>query len=256
MAHFAELDQQNIVQRVVVVNNLELLDNDGNENEQVGINFCKNIFGSNTNWKQTSYNGVFRKNYAGIGFEYDLNRDAFIASKPYPSWVLDNDTCIWKAPIDYPTTGLNYFWDEPTTSWKRNYAEFLRTPKKVIDKVMEYVNPSDKFYDLGSGDGCVLNEVIKITTNVKGFEILPNLIDESKKLVGDCIIEADIIDVNLNEATVIYMYLDQQTNDFMKEKIKTLPSKTKIISYSFNFKNWEPTYTHIIDDISLYVWVV
>ena len=93
MAHFAELDNQNTVLRVIVVHNNELLDN-GVESEAKGIAFCKTLFGGN--WKQTSYNGTIRKNYAGIGFTYDPVRDAFIPPKPGDNWVLDEATCQWE----------------------------------------------------------------------------------------------------------------------------------------------------------------
>ena len=93
MAHFAELDNQNTVLRVIVVHNNELLDN-GVESEAKGIAFCKTLFGGN--WKQTSYNGNIRKNYAGIGFTYDPVRDAFIPPKPGDNWVLDEATCQWE----------------------------------------------------------------------------------------------------------------------------------------------------------------
>lgn len=96
MAHFAELNENNIVLRVIVVSN-EMLLEDGKESESKGIAFCKQLFGEDTNWIQTSYNGSFRKNYAGIGNTYDLQRNAFIAKKPEgDKWTLDEDLCIWR----------------------------------------------------------------------------------------------------------------------------------------------------------------
>lgn len=95
MAHFAELDENNIVLRVIVINNEELII-DGNESEEKGIQFCVNLFGGN--WKQTSYNNSFRKNYAGIGYVYDPDRDAFIGPKINDSWILDEATCRWIEP--------------------------------------------------------------------------------------------------------------------------------------------------------------
>ena len=115
MAHFAQLDDQNTVLQVIVVHNNELLDN-GVESEAKGIAFCQSLF-PNTRWAQTSYNGNIRKNYAGIGFTYDSARDAFIPPKPYPSWVLDEATCHWEAPVPYPTDGERYVWDEATQTW-------------------------------------------------------------------------------------------------------------------------------------------
>jgi hypothetical protein len=116
MAYFAQLDENNIVLQVIAVHNNELLDN-GVESENKGISFCQSLFGDNIVWKQTSYNETFRKNYAGIGYTYDAGRDAFISPKPYSSWILDEATCKWVAPIPRPTDNKNYYWDETTVSW-------------------------------------------------------------------------------------------------------------------------------------------
>jgi hypothetical protein len=112
MAHFAKIDN-NIVTQVIVVNNNELLDN-GVELESKGIAFCQSLFGGT--WVQTSYNNKIRKQYAGIGYTYDINADVFIAPQPYPSWLLDSNY-DWQAPISMPTDGKIYEWDEVTTSW-------------------------------------------------------------------------------------------------------------------------------------------
>ena len=114
MAHFAKLEN-NVVKQVIVVSNQDILDEQGQESEQKGIDFCSNLLGGT--WKQTSYNGKIRKNYAGIGYTYDESRDAFIPPKPFNSWLLDETTCQWKAPVDYPTDGKRYTWNEETTSW-------------------------------------------------------------------------------------------------------------------------------------------
>jgi hypothetical protein len=115
MAHFAELDENNLVLQVIVVNNNELIDESGNESEQKGIEFCKSIYGENTNWIQTSYNASFRKNYAGPDMYYDSSRNAFLSSKPFPSWTLNEDTCNWEAPVLRP--GGLYHWVEETQEW-------------------------------------------------------------------------------------------------------------------------------------------
>jgi len=117
MAHFAKLDENNVVLEVHVVHNNELLDENGVEQEQRGIDFLINWSNGYLAWKQTSYNGTFRKNYAGIGYTYDPQRDAFIPPKPFPSWTLNEDTCRWESPVPYPTDGNLYQWDEATTSW-------------------------------------------------------------------------------------------------------------------------------------------
>jgi hypothetical protein len=117
MAHFAKLDENNIVLNVHVVNNDVLLV-DGVESEQAGIDFLTQIH-KHPYWKQTSYNGTFRKNYAGVGMLYDSSRDCFRkADSPYPSWVLNEDTCLWEAPVAKPTNDDKYVWNEETTSWE------------------------------------------------------------------------------------------------------------------------------------------
>jgi hypothetical protein len=115
MAHFAELDDTNIVKQVIVVHNNELLDENNVEQEQKGIDFCVAHYGGN--WVQTSYNGTIRKNYAGIGSTYDPIRDAFISPTPFSSWILNETTCQWEAPTPRPTDGKDYYWKEPSLSW-------------------------------------------------------------------------------------------------------------------------------------------
>jgi len=117
MAHFAKLNIDNTIEQVLVVNNSDIIDSNGIENEEIGIGFLKKLFGANTIWKQTSYNGNFRKNYAGIGYTYEEQRDAFIPPKPYPSWVLNEDTCLWNSPIPYPNDGKMYMWNEDILNW-------------------------------------------------------------------------------------------------------------------------------------------
>ena len=111
MAHFAKIDKDNIVKAVHVVSN------DIATSEQAGIDFLKELHGEQFNWKQTSYNKNFRKNYAGIGYTYDENRDAFIPIQPFPSWTLDEETCLWKPPTPLPQDGKHYVWNENNTSW-------------------------------------------------------------------------------------------------------------------------------------------
>ena len=116
MAHFAKIGLNNKVIAVVSVNNEVLKDSNGNEVEKLGINFLTDLYGWAL-WKQTSYNNNIRKNYAGIGYTYDEDRDAFIPKKPYNSWILNEQTCQWEAPVAYPTDGKLYNWDESTKNW-------------------------------------------------------------------------------------------------------------------------------------------
>ena len=111
MAHFAKLNENGVVLEVVVVTNNDAPD------EASGIAFLANLFGKGIVWKQTSYNGQIRKNYAGIGYAYDEARDAFIAPTPYPSWVLNEQTCQWESPTPKPVDDKRYAWDEATLNW-------------------------------------------------------------------------------------------------------------------------------------------
>lgn len=115
MAHFAELDENNTVLRVIVVNNSDCLDQNGNESEEVGVQFCYRLLGGT--WKQTSYNGNFRKRYAGIGYVYNSDVDAFVTPQPYPSWTLDSNG-DWQPPVPMPIVdGKFYSWNEDTRAW-------------------------------------------------------------------------------------------------------------------------------------------
>ena len=114
MAHFAKLEN-NIVTQVIVVANQDILDENGQESEQKGIDFCSNLLGGT--WIQTSYNARIRKNYAGIGYTYDETLDAFVPPKPFESWLLDETTAQWKAPVDYPTEEGRFNWNEETLTW-------------------------------------------------------------------------------------------------------------------------------------------
>jgi len=120
MAHFAQLDGNSIVLQVIVVSNDDVQNLPFPDSESLGVAFCQSLFGSNTNWAQTSYNANFRYNYAGLGFFFDSNvspNGAFIAPKPYPSWLLNTNTYQWQAPVPYPNDGNIYIWDEETQSW-------------------------------------------------------------------------------------------------------------------------------------------
>lgn len=118
MAHFAQLNSDNIVLQVVVINNNELLDENGQENEFRGVQFCQSLFGENTIWRQTSYSGKFRKKFAGIGDKYDEQSNSFISQKPFASWLFNETTFQWEAPTPYPNDGKFYQWDEESISWK------------------------------------------------------------------------------------------------------------------------------------------
>jgi len=152
MAYFAKINSENIVETIISINNSVITDSNGVEQEQLGVDFINKLYKTNDVWKQTSYNTrggkyynfdntlsldqskAFRKNYAGKGFKYDQQKDAFIAPKPFNSWILNEDTCIWEAPVAYPITyiqnrmdGLGnpindvYKWNETNLSWESLY---------------------------------------------------------------------------------------------------------------------------------------
>jgi len=119
MAHFAQLDSNNVVTQVIVVGNDDITDSNGNEVESIGVAFCQKLLGADTNWKQTSYNGNMRTRYAGIGYSYNSSLDAFVPPQPHASWTLNSTSKDWQAPITEPTlssedaaAGKYYVWNE------------------------------------------------------------------------------------------------------------------------------------------------
>jgi len=111
MAHFAKLGTGNIVEQVIVISN------DIATTEQAGVDFINQLYNTRDVWKQTSYNNNIRKNFAGIGYQYDQTRDAFIPKKPFNSWILNEDTCLWEAPVAMPIDDNKYSWNEQNKSW-------------------------------------------------------------------------------------------------------------------------------------------
>ena len=117
MAYFAKLGTGNIIETIISINNSVITDSNGVEQEKLGVDFINKLYNTRDVWKQTSYNRTFRKNYAGIGYQYDQQRDAFIPPKPFNSWVLNEDTCLWNAPVAMPKDNKPYIWNEETLSW-------------------------------------------------------------------------------------------------------------------------------------------
>jgi|688.fasta_scaffold01939_17 hypothetical protein len=124
MAHFAQLDENNTVTQVVVVSDVDTCNEEGFEVEEIGQQFLKNMYGQDTRWVKTSYNGTIRKNYAGVGYTYNEKLDAFIPPKPYESWIFDENLFYYVAPVPRPEKeGKVYFWDEETQKW--NEQDFI-----------------------------------------------------------------------------------------------------------------------------------
>ena len=125
MAYFAQLDNQNEVINVIVVDDNDIKDENGILQEYKGLAFLIGWSNGHTNWKQTWKEGGIRKNYAGIEHTYDPQRDAFIPLKPYPSWILIEETCQWTAPVAMPIDDKSYNWDESSLNWIENIASTL-----------------------------------------------------------------------------------------------------------------------------------
>ena len=119
MAHFAELDENNFVTKVIVIDNDKVLDENGEESEIIGIEYCKNLFVQDTQWIQTSYNNNFRKRFAGIGSRYLPDKDIFTTASMFPSWTYNEELDEWEPPVPRPESGENYFWvwNESILSW-------------------------------------------------------------------------------------------------------------------------------------------
>jgi hypothetical protein len=125
MAYFAKLGTGNIVENVISINNTVITDVNGIEQEQLGVDFINKLYNTRDVWKQTSYNNNIRKNYAGVGYTYDQARDAFIPPRTYNSWILNEDTCRWEAPIPSPASYINeenklvqFRWNENILNWE------------------------------------------------------------------------------------------------------------------------------------------
>ena len=136
MAHFAQLDENNIVTQVIVVGNDDCTDANGNEVESIGIAFCQKLLGAETNWKQTSYNNNIRVRYAGIGYSYNAKLDAFVPPQPFASWTLNKKTADWVSPLgaapelteEEVEARSFYRWDEEAHQEDNTTGWILETP--------------------------------------------------------------------------------------------------------------------------------
>ena len=137
MAHFCQLDENNVVTQVIVVSNDDIKDNTGTEVESIGVAFCQKLLGADTNWKQTSYNSSMRVRYAGIGYSYNAELDAFVAPQPFASWTLDSETADWVSPLgaapaltDEEVEARSFYrWDEDAYQADNTTGWVLETPE-------------------------------------------------------------------------------------------------------------------------------
>jgi len=150
MAHFARLDENNKVIEVIVVSNDDIINPEtGLEDENIGINFCKSLYGNDTEWIQTSYNGRIRGNYAGIGFSYDEKFNLFLPPKPYESWIIDLEIGNWNSPVPKPPSdeyfGSTYEWYEDKQCWfsVREYIYEKYAKDFEYSEIQDIVNEYD-----------------------------------------------------------------------------------------------------------------
>ena len=121
MAHFAKVDENNLVTEVIVIDNAVVdPEGKGNDNETLGQTYIADVLGLEGNWQQCSYNNNIRGNYAGIGYTYDETNDVFIPPKPYASWTINESTWSWDSPVEYPSDGKQYLWNEENLRWDLN----------------------------------------------------------------------------------------------------------------------------------------
>ena len=146
MAHFARLNEDNVVIAVHAINDVDCCDEKGYESEQAGVKFLQNLWGKDTKWVQTSYNSRIRKHYAFVGGSYSLELDAFLPPQPFDSWVLNEETCLWEPPIPYPggddafMDPNHWVWDEENLSWHEveegeDIGKYMARVKPVITEV-------------------------------------------------------------------------------------------------------------------------
>ena len=232
MAHFAKIDENNIVQEVIVVHNNELNNFDFPDSESTGIEFCKKLFGENTNWVQTSYNANFRGNFAGVGFYYDSVKDKFIPPKLYPSFVWNDESNSWVAPTAYPNDGLLYYWDETIVEWKRAYSSWSPTSDLVIASVLYNLNlkEGDVFVDLGCGDGRVLYAARETGAKLIGVDIDASKIEKALTTVEADYHNCDILDYEIN-CMHAFMAIDKKFMQYMAENVIKNFTEITIVGY-------------------------
>jgi len=240
MIFFAQLDESNFVQQVIVVSDSD------SPNEEAGIAFCRMLYGQDTNWKQTSRDNEFRRTFAGPGYQYIPDRDIFFEPMPRDGFTYELDT-------------VNYAWipvNKPPI-----YIGFAPTPVSSIEQIFDdlQLGASEKFVDLGCGDGGIVIAAAKRGMESTGVEANPALyrqsqIDADLAGVPATFIEGDLVNTDLTPYTVIYMYLGQPLCDAVLPKIKALPAGRTIISGDYAYPDWTPIKSYDLDGRKFYVW--
>jgi SAM-dependent methyltransferase len=240
MANFAQLDESNYVLRVIVIPDDRCL------TEEAGINYCKLLFGQDTNWLRTSYTGSYRRQYAGIGFQYIPDRDIFFEPMPRDgfSYILDTVEYLW-IPTNKPPI----------------YIGYAPTPVSSIEQIFDYLNlgAEEKLVDLGCGDGRVVIIAAQRGMQATGIEANPALyrqseIDAQEAGVSATFIVDDLVNTDLTPYTVVYMYLGQPLCDAVLPNIKLMPAGCTIISGEYAYPNWTPIASYELEGRKYYAW--
>jgi len=240
MANFAQLDESNYVERVIVIAD------DKCPTEAAGIAFCKSLFGQDTNWLRTSYTGSYRRQYAGVGFQYIPDRDIFLEPMPRDgfSYILDTATYTWVSTNKPPI-----------------YIGYAPTPVNSIEQIFDSLNlgVGEKFVDLGCGDGRIVITAAERGMQATGIEANPVLyrqsqIDAELAGVAATFVEGDLVNTDLTPYTVIYMYLGPPLCNAVLPKIQALPAGRTIISSEYAYPNWTPLASYNLDGREYYAW--
>ena len=238
--YFAQLDEANVVQQVICVAETDA------PTEEAGIAFCKSLFGQDTNWLQTSYTNSYRRQYAGIGFQYIPDRDIFFEPMPRDgfSYILDTVEYLW-VPTNKPPI----------------YIGYAPTPVSSIEQIFDSLNlgAGEKLVDLGCGDGRVVIIAAQRGMQATGIEANPALyrqsqIDAQEAGVSATFFVDDLVNTNLIPYTVVYMYLGQPLCDAVLPNIKLMPPGCTIISGEYAYPNWTPIASYELEGRKYYAW--
>jgi 2-polyprenyl-3-methyl-5-hydroxy-6-metoxy-1,4-benzoquinol methylase len=238
--YFAQLDDANVVQQVICVSEADA------PTEEAGVAFCRRLFGQNTKWKQTSYNGEFRLRYAGVGYYYNPEADVFYGPLPHDGFTYELDTTKWEwVAINKPPI----------------YIGYAPTPVSSIEQIFDdlQLGAGEKFVDLGCGDGRIVITAAQRGMQATGIEANPALyrqsqIDAELAGVSATFVEGDLVNTDLTPYTVIYMYLGPPLCDAVLPKIRALPAGRTIISGEYAYPNWTPLASYDLEGRKYYAW--
>jgi SAM-dependent methyltransferase len=240
MIFFAQLDESNFVQQVIVVSD------EDSPTEEAGIAFCKMLYGQDTNWRQTSRDGTYRRQFAGLGFQYIHDRDIFLEPMPRNGFTYELDT-------------IEYVW--VSTNKPPIYIGYAPTPVSSIEQIFDdlQLGVGEKFVDLGCGDGRIVITAAKRGMQATGIEANPALyrqsqIDAELANVPAIFIEGDLVNADLTPYTVIYMYLGPPLCNAVLPKIKALPAGCTIISGEYEYPDWTPIKSYELEGRKYYAW--